>query len=287
MSVDERRRTVTRTPTRAREPLPALAITGIGVCASGMLDWPTARAVLCSEVDHVPLPLPKFDIPALPVTERRRVNATSRLAINAATEATVGLPDTMLAGLASVFASADGDGPVLASMLDALAQPAVTLSPTLFHNSVFNAPAGYWTIASGACVASTTVAAGAGTFAAGLLEAGSQVVASGNPVLYVAFDMPFPHSLSAFAVGGDAFACALLLAPAGQSAGAPWGTISRWARLAAAPAPEGTPTMLAAHFAGNAAAASLPLLEAIARRVPTAVTVPFLDGVCLELAYAP
>lgn len=287
MSVDERRRTVTRTSPRAGEPLTALAITGVGVCASGMLDWPMARAVLRGEADYVPLPLPKFDIPALPVTERRRVSATSRLAINAATQAVAGLPDTMLAGLASVFASADGDGPVLANMLDALAQPDVTLSPTLFHNSVFNAPAGYWTIASRACVASTTVAAGAGSFAAGLLEAGLQMVTSGNPVLYVAVDMPFPHSLSAFAVNGDAFACALLLAPAGQSAGAPLGTISRWERPAAAPAPGGSPTMLAAHFAGNAAAASLPLLEAIARRVSTAVTVPFLDGNCLELVYAP
>ncbi|MEO8755757.1 MAG: hypothetical protein ABI624_24090, partial [Casimicrobiaceae bacterium] len=92
----------------------ALAIAGIGVCATGMHSWADGRAVLRGESAYVPEPLPKLDIPALPVTERRRVNATSRLAINAAMQAVADLPDSARAGIASVFGSADGDGQVLA-----------------------------------------------------------------------------------------------------------------------------------------------------------------------------
>ncbi len=78
--------------------------------------------------------------------------------------------------MATVFSSSDGDGEVLASMLAALAQPQVVLSPTLFHNSVFNAPAGYWSIGVGALATSITVSAGAASFVAGLKEAHSQVL---------------------------------------------------------------------------------------------------------------
>lgn len=263
-----------------------LAIAGVGVCAAGMPDWTAARAILRGDADWRPLPLPKLDIPALPATERRRVNATSRLAINAAMQAVAGMDDAALAALASVFASADGDGQVLANALDALAQRNVAMSPTLFHNSVFNAPAGYWSIASGAGASSTTVSAGVATFSAALLEAGIQVTTTGRPVLFVAFDMPFPETLQSLGVAGDAFACALLLAAAGHG-GAPWGRLSRWDQPAGAMTSRADTTAMSARFAGNAAAASLPLLEAIARRAPALVAVPYLDERCIELTYSP
>ena len=44
---------------------------------------------------------------------------------------------------------------------------------------------------------------------------------------------------------------------------------------------------MSARFAGNAAAASLPLLEAIARRAPALVAVPYLDERCIEFTYSP
>lgn len=264
----------------------ALGIHGIGVCATGLPDWAFARSVLLGEAACGVEPLGKLDIPDLPVTERRRVNATSRLAIHAALQATAHLTTDARARLPSIFASADGDGVILASTLEALAQQPATMSPTLFHNSVFNAPAGYWTIASGANGPSITLSAGPATFAAGMIEAGVEIVSSGGPVLYIVFDMPFPEALRGFGVEGEAFACALLLGPLSPSAPA-WGRIEHWERPALSASPSGVPASLAPRFRGNAAAAALPLLAAIARRTPTVVAVPYHDGDCLELAYAP
>jgi hypothetical protein len=189
--------------------------------------------------------------------------------------------------LPSIFASANGDGVILASTLEALAQQPATMSPTLFHNSVFNAPAGYWTIASAANAPSITVSAGAATFASGMLEAGVEIVNSGGPVLYIAFDMPFPESLRGFGVVGEAFACAFLLGPLSPTAPA-WGRIEGWERPACSASPSAVPAVLAPRFRGNcSAAAVLPLLAAIAARTPAMVVVPYHDGECLELAYTP
>lgn len=265
----------------------ALAIAGAGVCATGMPDWTAARPVLRGEEEWQARPLGRLDIPALPATERRRVNATSRLAGSAATQAVAGMAPSALAGLSSVFASANGDGQVLAQTLAALAQRSVAMSPTLFHNSVFNAPAGYWSIASGAGAASTTVSADAATFAAGLLEAGMQIAAHGRPVLLVAFDMPFPETLASLGIAGEALACALLLAAADGHERARWGTLTYTGQsVSAIPTRPDSPA-LAAGFAGNAAAACLPLLAAIAREDAAAFAIPWLDERCLELAYAP
>jgi hypothetical protein len=263
-----------------------LGIHGIGVCATGLPDWELTRSVLLGNAACGIEPLGKLDIPDLPVTERRRVNATSRLAIHAALQATAHLPTGARARLPSIFASADGDGAILASTLDALAQQPATMSPTLFHNSVFNAPAGYWTIASGANGPSITVSAGTATFAAGMTEAGVEIVSGGAPVLFIAFDMTFPESLRSFGVEGEAFACALLLGPLSPDAPA-WGRIEHWERPGRRASPSALPAALAPRFRGNAAAAALPLLAAIAARTPATIVVPYHDGDCLELAYAP
>jgi hypothetical protein len=263
----------------------ALGIHGIGVCAAGLSDWALTRSVLLGETDCEAASLGKLDIPDLPVTERRRVNATSRLAIHAALQATAHLPTAARARVPSIFASADGDGAILASTLEALAQQPATMSPTLFHNSVFNAPAGYWTIASGANGPSITVSAGTATFAAGMIEAGVEIASGGAPVLFIAFDMTFPESLRSFGVEGEAFACALLLGP--ESPAPAWGRIEHWERPARRTSPSALPPALAPRFRGNAAAAALPLLAAIAARTPTAIAVPYHDGDCLELRYTP
>ncbi len=157
-----------------------LLIAGIGICATGMANWTQARSVLRSAALPVLEPLPRLAPDCLPPVERRRANATTRLAISATLQAVRDMPDDDIAQLPTVFSSSDGDGEVLASMLAALAQPQVSLSPTLFHNSVFNAPSGYWSIGSRARVPSITVSAGAASFVAGLMEAHSQVCATGR-----------------------------------------------------------------------------------------------------------
>jgi hypothetical protein len=258
-----------------------LRIEGIGVCAAGLRDWEHAGAVLRGAAPLVATDVPTPVVSALPSTERRRANATTRWALQAASAAVQGVSAERVAALSSVFASSDGDGEVLATMLRDLAQPEVRLSPTTFHNSVYNGPAGYWSIAAHATSSSTTLCAGAATFAAGLLEAAAQVAASAAPVLLVAYDHPFPGDSP---IGTDtraAFACALLLAPANQDARA----VARIDRIALAPgAVAHTPAF--DHLAGNAAAAALPLLRAVARRDSTQVALPYLDDTHLLLQWS-
>ena len=175
-------------------------------------------------------------------------------------------------------APSDGDGEVLASMLAALAQPQVVLSPTLFHNSVFNAPAGYWSIGAGAHAASITVSAGAASFVAGLKEAHWQVLATGAPVLYVAFDAPFPAALASFERSAEPFACALCLRP-GDS-----GTV-RLHRSVDRPIPQprkATTCHLQNCWRDSPATPPRPrcrCCEPLRTGGPPAVALPYLDGV--------
>ena len=265
-----------------------LAIAGIGVCATGMANWTQAQSVLRSAVLPAGDPLPRLAPDCLPPVERRRANATTRLAISAAMQAIQGMPPEDVARLATVFSSSDGDGEVLANMLKALAQPQVVLSPTLFHNSVFNAPAGYWSIGSQSHAASITVSAGASSFVAGLKEALGQVLATGSAVLYVAYDAPFPVALDSFARSAEPFACALHLTPVAES------RVDGYGRVEALRADPGRkhqdpPPLLGLRerFSGNAAADALPLLRAIAHRRRSEVAFPYLDGSLLWLDYLP
>jgi Beta-ketoacyl synthase, N-terminal domain len=265
-----------------------LAITGVGVCATGMRDWTEAQAVLLATVPTVLEVLPRLAPECLPPLERRRANATTRLAVSAAVQAVAGMLPEDVARIATVFSSSDGDGDVLANMLAALAQPQVVLSPTLFHNSVFNAPAGYWSIGAGAHAASITVSAGPASFFAGLSEAHGQVLTTGAPVLYVAFDAPFPVALASFARSAEPFACALLLQPLGAPNVPGHGRIEALTPESAGAGNEDPPERdLRERFSGNAAAAALPLLAAIARRRRASIALPYFDGTRRWLDYVP
>jgi hypothetical protein len=99
--------------------------------------------------------------------------------------------------LASVFASSGGDGQILHELLEALASAERQVSPTRFHNSVHNAPAGYWSIALRSHAPSTSLCCYDWSFAAGLLEAGAQCVTDGVSVLLVSYELPYPEPLHA------------------------------------------------------------------------------------------
>ena len=264
-----------------------LVIAGIGICATGMANWAQARLILLSDGSPKLDPLPRLAPDCLPPVERRRANATTRLAVSAAMQAVEGLPPGDVAQLVTVFSSSDGDGEVLASMLAALAQSQVVLSPTLFHNSVFNAPSGYWSIGSRSRAASITVCAGVASFAAGLKEAQAEVRATGRAVLYVACDAPFPAALASFARGALPFACALRLVPAAEAVPGHGGSIDLSIREPNLQVPEIPVTELQGRFSGNAAADALPLLLCIAARRRARIALPWLDGSRLWLDYQP
>lgn len=182
----------------------------VGVIAPGVRDWEAARAVLSGVAPWVEGPLEHAVPEALPAAERRRAGAVIRLAVAVAQEA-VARAKIDATQLASVFASADGDGENVHQICTTLASAAPEISPTRFHNSVQNAASGYWSIAMRAPAPTTTVNALDDVFATGLLEAATQVVAERRDILLVAYDLPMPGPLAALHPVGGGAAVAMVL----------------------------------------------------------------------------
>jgi len=220
----------------------------------------------------------------LPLTESRRINETSRLACLAAHDALVSCPEGAIAAMPAIFTSSDGDGAVLSQMLRSLAHCDVSMSPTAFHNSVYNAPAGYYSIATRSTAPSTTVCADESSFAAAMLEAYAQANLTAGPVLVVAVDVPFPEPIRALGLSDAAFACAIVHEGANADTNPP--RIARWAIVDGNPTTHGADPISKA-FGNNAAAAALPLLRAFARGEPAYISLPYLDSTWLELEVIP
>jgi hypothetical protein len=193
-------------------PTLSASIEGIGVLGPGLPDWPASAAVLAGTSRYgcarTVLPAPNV----LPAAERRRAGRVIKLALAVGAEAVV-QSGRDARGLPSVFSSSGGDGDNCHAICEALAGSERLISPTRFHNSVHNAAAGYWSIAYGCTEASVTLCAADASFAAGLLEAVSQVAYDANPVLLIAYDADYPPPLHEQCRIPDAFGLSLLLAP--------------------------------------------------------------------------
>lgn len=170
-------------------------IEGIAVLGPAMPDWATASALLRGGAQPfvpqtVTLPAPEM----LPASERRRAGNAIKLsmAVGAAAVRDAGAD---AAQLANVFSSTGGDCENCHNILETLASTDRQISPTRFHNSVHNAPAGYWSIATKCTAASTSLCAYDATFCSGLLEAAVQCINSGERCLLVAFDTAYPEPL--------------------------------------------------------------------------------------------
>jgi hypothetical protein len=258
----------------------ALTVRGIGLLAPGLAGWTAGRDVFAGKRPWSDAAVVSPDVQQLPVTERRRVNATSRWAIAVAEEAAASLDGTARVPMSGVFASADGDGDVLDHTLAALASAEPTLSPTLFHNSVFNAPIGYWSIATRSTGWATMICAGEGSVAAALLEGASQALAARVPVLCVCVDLGYPHRLAGLHAMSRSFAFGIVLDASSTARGVASITIGD---LVSGEASDRSSDRLQEAFDGNAAAAAIPLLARIARGTGGVVTLPYLDGQALRV----
>ena len=123
----------------------------------------------------------------VPPTERRRAPEPVLLAREAA-----GRPATMAgrepATLACVFTSTHGDLAITDAMCATLAADPRELSPTRFHNSVHNAPAGYWTVAAH-CHRPRPRSAPGRQLRARASRSRTEVDAEGEAVLLAAYDI--------------------------------------------------------------------------------------------------
>jgi len=187
-------------------------IGGIGVLGPGLADWREAAAVLSGAKPYSPAATVLTAPALLPSTERRRTGRVVKLALAVALEAS-SRAKIDPAGLASVFSSSGGDGHNCHELCQALALAGREVSPTRFSNSVHNAAAGYWSIATGATLESNVLCAFDASFCAGLLEAVTQVVVDGQSLLLVAYDTEYPEPINSKRPLPDAFGAALVLTP--------------------------------------------------------------------------
>lgn len=261
-----------------------LSVAGIGVRGPGLDGWTSSRPILAGAAPYiaasVALPAPSL----LPAAERRRAVPTVKLALAVGTEALqqAGLRS---ADIATVFSSSGGDGETIDAILRVLATAEREVSPTRFHNSVHNAPSGYWTIATGSREPSTSLCAHDGSFAVGLLDAAVQAAVDRRPVALVAYDLSYPAPLSTARPIGSVFGVSLVLRPA--SDGDALASLKiRTRHDGGAPTVLDEPALEAIR-AGNPAARSLPLLAALARTSPTTIRLPSTPGLLLEIAVTP
>ncbi len=235
-----------------------LHVEGIGVWSPELADF----AALGRLFDGAPLAAPATRPGAslLPANERRRASPSVLLAMEVAQQA-VAMSGRAAATLPCVFASADGDQATTDYMCATLARAPTELSPTRFHNSVHNAPVGYWTIAVGCNAPSNAVAAQRATFGAALLEAACQALDEQRPVLLVCADAAGAGPLLEVTGCNASFGCALVLAPDASAR-----SLARLdLRLTRSQPESPLDEPLAGWRTGNASAASLPLLSLLGR----------------------
>jgi hypothetical protein len=239
-----------------------IGIEGIGLWATGLPGWDASRAVLAGNVDNVTNDASRPAPGLLAPTERRRAPESVLLAIEVAQQACA-MAGREPRDLPNVFASSYGDLEINDYLCSVLARAPHELSPTRFHNSVHNAPAGYWTIATGCMKSSTAISGGEFSFGAGLLEAALLALRESSAVLFAAYDVAACGPLADVVPCRSSFAVALVLAPPSSSAIAQL-RMQPDAGAAAQLAPEWN--VLHPLHEHNPAARSLPLLSALAMR---------------------
>ncbi|MGE4014575.1 MAG: beta-ketoacyl synthase chain length factor, partial [Alphaproteobacteria bacterium] len=235
-----------------------MAVLGIGVIGPGLNLWPGSRPILSGESPFVETKVEFADAEVLNPRERRRASPSVRLAL-AVAQAAVAESGLNAADLPIVFGSSNGEGLMTHKLMEQLSTPDMLVSPTTFHNSVHNAPSGYWSIGAGSVHAATSITAHDFTFGAVLLKAAVQIAAERRPVLIAVYDDPLPEPLHSERPMGCIFAASMVLAPTGHE--------------------RAIAEIALAHGNGEAAAATPPRLAALRgiwRENPAARAIPLL-----------
>jgi hypothetical protein len=257
---------------------------GVGLCGPGLDGWAESRRILAGAQFYAPRPIRVPPIDVLPANERRRTVQTARLAVAVGMEAlAMAARDT--AATPAVFTSSGGDGDTIHEILRTLASSDPEVSPTRFHNSVHNAPAGYWSIAARSRAPSSSICCYDHSFAAGLLEAAVMATTESSAVVVIAYDVQYPEPLHSARPIGTPFATALALSP--QAAPTTFASIDIALRPPAGAETTSKLPELEALRSSTPAARSLPLLEAIAREGKAEITLSYLPEMALVLDVCP
>jgi len=258
----------------------SIYINTLSIAAPGLVGLEQALPVLKGEKKWQNSELPKLVPQLLPANERRRVTNYIKLALHVADEANI-----KNKALAAIFASSNGDLYITDHICKTLNMDTKYISPTQFHNSVHNAPSGYWAIAANSPTPSTSLSTGECSFSSGLLEAVTQVLCQKQDVLFVAYDFPAIDSpFNKISDVSEAFATAFVLSL--------HKTESSYAAIKINVNNDKNEKSLCANTSlnelqnSNPIAESLPLLEAFCLKKSTTVFLPYLNNSKLKIEIA-
>ncbi|HIN39665.1 MAG TPA: hypothetical protein EYM84_05280 [Flavobacteriales bacterium] len=244
-------------------------VNGVSVVAPGMEIPGELQGILKDNIKWIPIELSRMKPSALPANEARRTTTVIRLVLKVI-EAIEYEPNTSV-----VFASSEGDLDITDKICKALATEEKMVSPTLFHNSVHNAPAGYFSIAANMKTPSVSLSAGDNTFSAGLIEAASQVLVEGNDVLLVSYDNTTPTDLNDFRHFDYPVGIALLLSASKKSIAV--GSINVSVVSEKVDTTQCFNDSLEALRVGNPIGLGLPLIESLVKGVEAEIVIPYLN----------
>lgn len=269
----------------AARPL-TVFVEGIGLLGPGLRSWAQGRELLNGQSPYQAvrcvLPLPM----ALPPAERRRAGTVVKVSLAVGQEA-VTASGLRAITLPSVFSSSSGDAVNCHEICSALASSDRLISPTRFHNSVHNAASGYWSISSGAMASSSALCARDASFAAGLLEAMTQVMVEQTAVLLVAYDTDYPEPLHSVRPVPDTLGVGLVLAPQrSERSLAQWTLAPDTCFTGDMPDRLDDPALEQVRQS-IPAARGLPLLRSVAAQHSGVVVLDYLEGLQLAVHVAP
>lgn len=194
---------------------------------------------------------------------RRRASTFTRMAVDALEQAAGG----DLANLITVWATVHGEHAAAVDILEMMHRGEGRVSPTRFHNCVYNAASGQASIATGNRAPSTTLTGGSELVASALLEAFCWLQTGADDVAVVLADEPL---VAPFDTGraGAPLALALLLSARPEAALA---SLSGMRRESVTPVKPRSP------FGDLIVSAGLPLLERVGHGRPGCVALE-LEG---------
>lgn len=259
-------------------------VEGVGVLGPGLCGWQTSQPILTGTAPYVEaaLVIPPNDL--LPAAERRRTGPAVKIALAVGCEA-VAHARRNAADLPSVFASSAGEGENMQAIFEALAAEGREISPTRFHNSVHNAPSGYWSIATKSMAPSISLACYDDSFVAGLIEAGAQAFTGRDAVVLMSYDTPYTHPVHEARPIHGVFGVGLVLTGkrTDNSLAALEVSISR---NNSASTPLANPKLESMRL-GIPAARSLPLLAALAARAQKQICINYVAGNQVNIVVQP
>lgn len=255
-------------------------VNDISVIGPGLIDRNETLSILRGEKNWLERAMPLLKPDMLPANERRRTTMVIKLALQCVQGLLREHDD--LQKVATVFVSSDGDLDIVDKMCTALAKEQKIISPTLFHNSVHNAPAGYWSIAASMTGPSISLSAGDASFMCGLQEAISQVEVEGGSVFFVAYDYPAPQKLNQYVKCELPLAIAFRLSDVAEHK--VLGTITLEGAEVATEVSKCRNISLEILRQSLSIGCGLPLVEALSRRARMDVLVPYLRDEVFRLS---